>query len=393
MQYCCCCIVLFAFAFLIRNRRISIWVCVEFKGNLGTNKSLWILQRLFTYSHISPRTLFEDSAVGENMFCLNMKNKYANWANWVNSIPCTLGIFAEQRERRRRRLCRYVWVRVCVVWTLAAAIIAVSSECKQRNWVSATNYNSPLFLSSSHTHTHIHTLRGTVCVSANLLGSCSCLPQDVCIRMQRAGLLDKRFAHLSNIELPLMHMRCTHSWQLTFFDRFSILNCRLVHGQDDLWLCHPAVTAVCCVRWFHLWPGKCGSDVYLWLSACLPARLTSACPSTPVCACVCVRVEIRTRNRTTRKQRKIHTHRTGAAKTRRRRGRRVTGFWGMVAWFSPAPTTVADVIGIFLDLPVLSAQVERQQVKGGDFSWTRHRVGVSGAIHVAANLRAFTWAA
>lgn len=33
-----------------------------------------------------------------------------------------------------------------------------------------------------------------------------------------------------------------------------------------------------------------------------------------LCVCVCVRVEIRTRNRTTREQRKIHTHRTGAAK-------------------------------------------------------------------------------
>lgn len=64
---------------------------------------MWTFQRLFPYSHISPRTLLEDSAVGENMFCLNMKNKYANWANWANSIPCTLGIFAEQKERERER--------------------------------------------------------------------------------------------------------------------------------------------------------------------------------------------------------------------------------------------------------------------------------------------------
>lgn len=142
---------------------------------------MWTFQRLFPYSHISPRTLCKDSAMGENMFCLNMKNKYANWANWANSIPCTLGIFAEQREREEAEtlpLC----VRVCAVWTLAAAIIAVSSECKQRNWVSATNYNSPFSLSLSSTPTHT----GTVC--ANLLGSCSCLPQDVCIRMQRVGL-------------------------------------------------------------------------------------------------------------------------------------------------------------------------------------------------------------
>lgn len=155
---------------------------------MGTNKSLWILQRLFTYSHISPRTLFEDSAVGENMFCLNMKNKYANWANWANSIPCTLGIFAEQRERRRRRLCRYVWVcvcewvHVCAVWTLAAAIIAVSSECKQRNWVSATNYNSPLSLPPTHTHI----ARDCVCfcqlVGQLLLLATGCLHKDAARR-------------------------------------------------------------------------------------------------------------------------------------------------------------------------------------------------------------------
>lgn len=140
---------------------------------------MWTFQRLFPYSHISPRTLCKDSAMGENMFCLNMKNKYANWANWANSIPCTLGIFAERREREEAEtlpLC----VRVCAVWTLAAAIIAVSSECKQRNWVSATNYNSPFSLSLFHPHTHWH----CVCqlVGQLLLLATGCLHKDAARR-------------------------------------------------------------------------------------------------------------------------------------------------------------------------------------------------------------------
>lgn len=40
----CCCIALFALAFIARNRSSLIWLYARF---LGTNKSMWILNRIF----------------------------------------------------------------------------------------------------------------------------------------------------------------------------------------------------------------------------------------------------------------------------------------------------------------------------------------------------------
>lgn len=184
-----------------------------------------------------------------------------------------------------------------------------------------------------------------------------------------------------------MHMpRCT---QLTVDLLRSIVDSiAAVQGQDDLWLCHPAVTAVCCVRWFHLWPGKCGSDVYLCLPACLRVHQH-------LCVCVCVRVEIRTRNRTKRKQRKIHTHRTGAAKSAGERGGREASdrFGGWSHDFHLRRRRWPTSSAYFWLCLCLVCSTREQQVKSADFSSNRHRVVVIGAIHVAANLRAFTWAA
>lgn len=185
-----------------------------------------------------------------------------------------------------------------------------------------------------------------------------------------------------------MHMpRCT---QLTVDLLRSIVDSiAAVQGQDDLWLCHPAVTAVCCVH----------DDFDDFICGQENAAATSTCVCLPACVsintCACVRVEIRTRNRTTRKQRKIHTHRTGAAKSAGEGGGREASdrFGGWSHDFHLRRRRWPTSSAYFWLCLCLVCSTREQQVKSADFSSNRHRVGFSGAIHVAANLRAFTWAA
>lgn len=165
-----------------------------------------------------------------------------------------------------------------------------------------------------------------------------------------------------------MHMpRCT---QLTVDLLRSIVDSiAAVQGQDDLWLCHPAVTAVCCVRWFHLWPGKCGSDVYL----CLPA-----CVSINTCACVCVCVlkfehEIEQRGSNGKFTRTAQGQLNQQA--REEGGRRVTGLGDGRMIFTCAVDGGRRHRHIFGSACVLSAQLESSRWKALTFPLTASESG------------------